>query len=70
MLACASSLCYGLGLHTCAAIPCLSLQAEIKGSNPETVFCFVLFLRFICLFMRDTEREAETWAEGEAGSLQ
>ena len=27
------------------------------------------FLRFICLFMRDTGREAETQAEGEAGSL-
>ena len=27
------------------------------------------FLRCICLFMRDTGREAETQAEGEAGSL-
>ena len=25
---------------------------------------------FIYLFMRDTQREAETWAEREAGSLQ
>ena len=25
---------------------------------------------FIYLFMRDTEREAETQAEGEAGSMQ
>ena len=25
---------------------------------------------FIYLFMRDTERKVETWAEGEAGSLQ
>ena len=38
---------------------------------------FILFLKFnfkflkdfTYLFMRDTEREAETWAEGEAGSL-
>ena len=30
---------------------------------------FFLFLRFY-LFMRDTQREAETRAEGEAGSMQ
>ena len=29
---------------------------------------FFFFLDFIYLFMRDTEREAETQAEGEAGS--
>ena len=35
-------------------------------NNPSIVF-FV----FVCfLFMRDTEREAETQAEGEAGSMQ
>ena len=28
------------------------------------------FKDFIYLFMRDTEREAETRAEGEAGSMQ
>ena len=28
------------------------------------------FKDFIYLFMRDTEREAETQAEGEAGSMQ
>ena len=37
-------------------------------------FCFFLsrffFTDFIYLFMRDTEREAETQAEGEAGSSQ
>ena len=34
-------------------------------------FIFInLFLGFTYLFMRDTEREAETQAEGEAGSLQ
>ena len=32
------------------------------------VFCF--FKDFIYLFMRDIEREAETQAEGEAGSMQ
>ena len=33
-------------------------------------FLFFFFLKgFIYLFKRDTEREAETWAEGEAGSL-
>ena len=30
---------------------------------------FLSFKDFIYLFMRDTEREAETQAEGEAGSL-
>ena len=32
-------------------------------------YCFLKFLRFY-LFMRDTQREVETQAEGEAGSLQ
>ena len=32
-------------------------------------FYFFFFLDFIYLFMRDTEREAETQAGGEAGSL-
>ena len=32
---------------------------------------FLFFLKdFISLFMRDTQREAETQAEGEAGSMQ
>ena len=31
---------------------------------------FFFFLSFIYLFMRDTQREAETQAEGEAGSMQ
>ena len=33
---------------------------------------FFFFKDFIYLFMRDTEREreAETWAEGEVGSMQ
>ena len=37
----------------------------------RVLFSFLLFLKkgFIYLFMRDTEREAETEAEGEAGSL-
>ena len=33
--------------------------------------CFFNFFKdFIYLFMRDTEREAETQAEGEAGPMQ
>ena len=32
--------------------------------------CFFLFKDFIYLFMRDTEGEAETQADGEAGSMQ
>ena len=30
----------------------------------------VNFLKRFCLFMRDTQREEETRAEGEAGSIQ
>ena len=33
-------------------------------------FLFVCFLRFIYLSMRNTQREAETQTEGEAGSVQ
>ena len=33
-------------------------------------FLFFFFKDFIYLFMRDTEREAETQAEGEADSMQ
>ena len=31
-------------------------------------FRVIFFKDFIYLFVRDTEREAETWAKGEAGS--
>ena len=34
------------------------------------ILLFFFFKDFIYLFMRDTEREAETLAEGEAGSMQ
>ena len=33
-------------------------------------FIFIFLKDFIYLFMRDREREAETQAEGEAGSMQ
>ena len=33
------------------------------------IFSFVLFLRFY-LFVRDTQREAQTQAEGKAGPMQ
>ena len=36
----------------------------------EMVLKYLFFKDFIYLFMRDTEREAETQAEGEASSLQ
>ena len=40
-------------------------------SNVLTFFFFFSFLKdFICLFMRDAEKETETQAEGEAGSKQ
>ena len=38
--------------------------------NTSTIHCMIFFKDFIYLFMRDTEREAETQAEGEAGSMQ
>ena len=38
--------------------------------NDKMSWVSVFFFKdFIYLFMRDTEREAETQAEGEAGSL-
>ena len=43
------------------------------SSQREQEYCCLLFFSFkdfIYLFMRDTQREAETQAEGEAGSLQ
>ena len=44
------------------------------GAKPKSDFPILLFLLFfkdfMYLFMRDTEREADTQAEGEAGSLQ
>ena len=38
--------------------------------SEATGFLILLFKDFIYLFMKDTEREAETQAEGEAGSMQ
>ena len=37
------------------------------GEIPKHLSLFIFF-NFMYLFMRDTEREAETQAEGEAGS--
>ena len=37
---------------------------------PFQHFIFIFFKDFMYLFMRDTGREAETQAEGEAGSMQ
>ena len=37
---------------------------------PQNMLLYFLKILFIYLLMRDTEREAETQAEGEAGSLQ
>ena len=41
-------------------------------SDITKLLTFVIFLKkdFIYLFMRDTQREVETQAEGEAGSMQ
>ena len=49
--------------------PDLGFQAEsIVPTN--SLFFLRFFKNFIYLFMRDTERKAETQAEGEAGSMQ
>ena len=39
-------------------------------SNVVDSIIIIFFLDFIYLFMTDTQREAETQAEGEAGSMQ
>ena len=44
---------------------------NIRHFNPPKTRRFFFFFKILCiyLFMRDTQREAETQAEGEAGSL-
>ena len=42
---------------------------ELEANGPHVLFVCFVFLRFY-LFMRDREREAETQAEGEAGSME
>lgn len=43
ILAGVSSLCYGLGLHECVAIPCASLQAEMRCGNCQEVVFWAVF---------------------------
>ena len=40
------------------------------GCDLIIFFIFYFFTNLIYLFMRDTQREAETQVEGEAGSMQ
>ena len=47
-----------------------SLLVDFLAQSSAHNFIFYFLKDFISLFMRDTEREAETQAEGEAGSLQ
>ena len=47
--------------------------SQLKHFSPGSILPHLIFFKdFIYLFMRDTEREreAETQAEGEAGSMQ
>ena len=46
------------------------LCALFTGFGYIFFLSFFFFKDFIYLFMRDTQREAETQAEGEAGSTQ
>ena len=46
-----------------------SINYSLNSICPIEYFLF-FFKDFIYLFMRDTEREAETQAEGEEGSMQ
>ena len=49
------------------------LKSKQQQGNKYVIFVqtiWLFFKYFIYLFMRDTQREAETQAEGEAGSLQ
>ena len=48
--------------------PPVPLSLVLSGTSELGPSFF--FYDFIYLFMRDTEREAETQAEGEAGSMQ
>ena len=45
-------------------------KSKRKISSKRTKHVSILFFKKIYLFMRDTEREAETQAEGETGFLQ
>ena len=48
-------------------VVCISLDSEVI----IIMLLYYAFLKyFIYLFMRDTQREAETQAEGEVGSMQ
>ena len=67
---------WGAWCRTQCQDPGIMTWAEDRCSTTEPPRCpsfpfFFLFIDFIYLFMRDTEREAETQAEGgEAGSMQ
>ena len=45
-------------------------RAEIQSTCNPLPHTFFFFLRFWFIYSWETQREAEIWAEGEAGSLQ
>ena len=58
------------GIWASSPISCPSLLDPLRlMACPLGLFIY-LFKDFIYLFMRDTQKEAETQAEGEAGSMQ
>ena len=44
-------------------------QLKLQSSTKESILIYFLKILFIYSFMKDTQKEAEIQAEGEAGSL-
>ena len=47
----------------------INITMKLMGIIPFALLLIFLKILFIYLFMRDIEREAETQAEGESGSV-
>ena len=57
--------------HKFGILQILFIVSRFSDTCKNHLLFFLFFKKdFIYLFMRDTEREAETQAEGEAGSMQ
>ena len=58
------------GIKSYMGLPAWSLLLSLPVSLPLLPPPFFFLFKIFYLFMRDTQREAETQAEGEAGSMQ